>query len=261
MLDGCPRPSAPFRSPPWRRLHRQQLQQQREYRGTIRQHQRPCRHARRATDPFQARHRLRRAAARQDQVAAPMLGVILGRAAEACFMILLWKSSARWKHFRCVAWWHGGGKGVRTRPSMLSRVCQADRWPFLSDRIHSIPKTFSQASRISSSHAPKLIQVVSIISRPRYFGPFTFDYRIMAAHDMACSSSSPPFCRSFDAAFNPRPFIRTFEASVDALLQIRADVQHQAEELESGVRVAENAYAKKLRELGTNFEVHDSSVL
>lgn len=53
--------------------------------------------------------------------------------------------------------------------------------------------------------------------------------------------------------FNPRPFIRTFEAAMDQLAQIRAQVDAQSQQLSSAVHVAESAYTKKLDELSKNF--------
>ncbi|CBQ67730.1 related to exocyst complex 100 kDa component [Sporisorium reilianum SRZ2] len=53
--------------------------------------------------------------------------------------------------------------------------------------------------------------------------------------------------------FNPRPFIRTFEAALDQLVQIRSQVDAQSQQLSSSVHVAESAYAKKLDELSKNF--------
>ncbi|KAG9317496.1 hypothetical protein JVU11DRAFT_1700 [Chiua virens] len=43
----------------------------------------------------------------------------------------------------------------------------------------------------------------------------------------------------FSAAFDPKPFIRTFEAAVDRLIAIRKDVQTKTEQLEKSVRVLE----------------------
>lgn len=53
--------------------------------------------------------------------------------------------------------------------------------------------------------------------------------------------------------FNPRPFIRTFEAAMDQLVQIRAQVDAQSQQISSAVHVAESAYTKKLDELSKNF--------
>lgn len=57
------------------------------------------------------------------------------------------------------------------------------------------------------------------------------------------------------AAFDPKPFIRTFEAAVDKLLAVRKDVQVKTEHLEKSVRVAEREYSKKMAELNKGFEV------
>lgn len=55
-------------------------------------------------------------------------------------------------------------------------------------------------------------------------------------------------------AFNPRPFIRTFESAVDSLLQLRSTITAQETQLSSTVQVSESAYAAKLKDLSSNFE-------
>ena len=57
------------------------------------------------------------------------------------------------------------------------------------------------------------------------------------------------------AAFDPKPFIRTFEAAVDKLIAVRKDVQAKTEQMEKSVRVAERDYSKKMSELNRGFEV------
>ncbi|KIJ70144.1 hypothetical protein HYDPIDRAFT_121612 [Hydnomerulius pinastri MD-312] len=59
--------------------------------------------------------------------------------------------------------------------------------------------------------------------------------------------------------FDPKPFIRTFEAAVDRLIAIRKDVQAKTEQLEKSVRVAEREYSKKMAELNRGFEGVGSS--
>lgn len=59
----------------------------------------------------------------------------------------------------------------------------------------------------------------------------------------------------FSTAFDPKPFIRTFEAAVDRLIAIRKDVQTKTEQLEKSVRVSEREYSKKMAELNKGFEV------
>ncbi|KAF9226649.1 exocyst complex component Sec10 [Gyrodon lividus] len=59
--------------------------------------------------------------------------------------------------------------------------------------------------------------------------------------------------------FDPKPFIRTFEAAVDRLIAIRKDVQVKTEQLEKSVRVAEREYSKKMAELNKGFEGVGSS--
>lgn len=56
-------------------------------------------------------------------------------------------------------------------------------------------------------------------------------------------------------AFDPKPFIRTFEAAVDSLIAIRKDVQSKTEKQEKSVQVAEREYSKKMIELNKGFEV------
>lgn len=59
-------------------------------------------------------------------------------------------------------------------------------------------------------------------------------------------------------AFDPKPFIRTFEAAVDKLIAVRKDVQAKTEQMEKSVRVAERDYSKKMVELNRGFEVSTS---
>jgi hypothetical protein len=56
-------------------------------------------------------------------------------------------------------------------------------------------------------------------------------------------------------AFNPKPFIASFEAAVDQLIALRKDIQTKTEQIEKGVRVAEREYSKKMTELNRRFEV------
>lgn len=56
-------------------------------------------------------------------------------------------------------------------------------------------------------------------------------------------------------AFDPEPFIRTFEAAVDKLITLRKDVQTKTEQMEKSVRVAEREYSKKMADLNRGFEV------
>ena len=57
------------------------------------------------------------------------------------------------------------------------------------------------------------------------------------------------------SAFNPVPFIRTFEAAVDKLLALRKDVQIKTDQMEKSVRVAEREYSRKMADLNKGFEV------
>ncbi|KAG9097375.1 Exocyst complex component 5 [Ceratobasidium sp. 370] len=54
--------------------------------------------------------------------------------------------------------------------------------------------------------------------------------------------------------FDPRPFIRNFEAAVDKLLVIRKDIQKKTEMLEQSVKNAEKDYSEKMVDLNTGFE-------
>lgn len=56
-------------------------------------------------------------------------------------------------------------------------------------------------------------------------------------------------------AFDPKPFIRSFEAAVDKLIAVRKEVQAKTEQMEKSVRVAEREYSKKMAELTKGFEV------
>lgn len=59
----------------------------------------------------------------------------------------------------------------------------------------------------------------------------------------------------FFIAFDPRPFIRTFESAVDRLIEIRKDLQGETDGLEKSVKHAERDYSKKITELNGGFEV------
>lgn len=59
-------------------------------------------------------------------------------------------------------------------------------------------------------------------------------------------------------AFDPKPFIRTFEAAVDQLIAVRKDVQTKTEQMEKSVRVGEREYSKKMAELNRGFEVRSN---
>ncbi|CCM05558.1 uncharacterized protein FIBRA_07785 [Fibroporia radiculosa] len=54
--------------------------------------------------------------------------------------------------------------------------------------------------------------------------------------------------------FDPKPFIRTFEAAVDKLIAVRKDVQAKTEQMEKIVRTTEREYSKKMSELNKGFE-------
>ncbi|KAF9534745.1 exocyst complex protein [Crepidotus variabilis] len=54
--------------------------------------------------------------------------------------------------------------------------------------------------------------------------------------------------------FDPKPFIRSFEAAVDKLISVRKEVQAKTEQMEKSVRVAEREYSKKMIDLTKSFE-------
>ncbi|KAI0952330.1 hypothetical protein AcV7_008177 [Taiwanofungus camphoratus] len=54
--------------------------------------------------------------------------------------------------------------------------------------------------------------------------------------------------------FDPKPFIRTFEAAVDKLIAVRKDVQAKTEQMEKLVRTTEREYSKKMADLNRGFE-------
>jgi len=62
-------------------------------------------------------------------------------------------------------------------------------------------------------------------------------------------------------AFNPKPFISTFEAAVDRLIALRKDVQVKTEQMEKNVRVAEREYSKKMSDLNRGFEVRSGRLV
>ncbi|RIB24859.1 exocyst complex protein [Gigaspora rosea] len=64
-------------------------------------------------------------------------------------------------------------------------------------------------------------------------------------------------------AFDPKPFIRTFERSIDELLKLRETVTEQSKDLEATVQLTEAGHRKKLHELKTTFEdvVHSFETL
>lgn len=55
-------------------------------------------------------------------------------------------------------------------------------------------------------------------------------------------------------AFNPVPFIRTFEGAVDKLIALRKEVQAKSEQMEKSVKVAEREYSRKMSDLNKGFE-------
>jgi hypothetical protein len=59
----------------------------------------------------------------------------------------------------------------------------------------------------------------------------------------------------FILEFDPKPFIRTFERSIDELLKLRESVKKESKDLEASVQLIETGHRKKLVELKTTFEV------
>lgn len=63
-------------------------------------------------------------------------------------------------------------------------------------------------------------------------------------------------CPYSQLAFDPAPFIRTFEASLAKLMVMRKELQSKTEQMEKNVRVAEREYSKKMSDLNKGFEVN-----
>ena len=63
-----------------------------------------------------------------------------------------------------------------------------------------------------------------------------------------------------ESAFDPKPFIRSFEEAVDRLISVRKEIQTKTEQMEKSVRVSEREYSKKMTELTKGFEVRDTSL-
>ena len=63
-----------------------------------------------------------------------------------------------------------------------------------------------------------------------------------------------------ESAFDPKPFIRSFEEAVDRLISVRKEIQTKTEQMEKSVRVSEREYSKKMTELTKGFEVRDASL-
>ena len=86
---------------------------------------------------------------------------------------------------------------------------------------------------------------------------FHLHKQVQSVCRFACSHFIPTLTRA-RTAFNPVPFIRTFEATVDRLLALRKDVQIKTEQTEKSVRVAEREYSRKMSDLNKGFEVRCS---
>lgn len=57
------------------------------------------------------------------------------------------------------------------------------------------------------------------------------------------------------AAFDPKPFIRTFENVLEELKQLRTRVQEQCDELESSTQAVEHQYKKDIADMQGAFQV------
>jgi len=56
-------------------------------------------------------------------------------------------------------------------------------------------------------------------------------------------------------AFDPKPFLQTFEFAVDKLIALRKEIQEKTEQVEKSVRVGEREYSKKMTDLNRSFDV------
>ncbi|KAH8118616.1 exocyst complex protein [Phellopilus nigrolimitatus] len=80
-------------------------------------------------------------------------------------------------------------------------------------------------------------------------GKFDVKDFIGAVSDKLISNS-----KTGSGPFNPVPFIRTFEGTVDKLIALRKDVQAKSEQMEKSVKVAEREYTRKMSDLNKGFE-------
>jgi hypothetical protein len=62
------------------------------------------------------------------------------------------------------------------------------------------------------------------------------------------------------SAFNPKPFIADFEATVGRLLELRKEIQQSVEQKEKGTRRAELDYSRRMTELNSGFDVSYSNI-
>ncbi|OZJ07024.1 hypothetical protein BZG36_00227 [Bifiguratus adelaidae] len=60
--------------------------------------------------------------------------------------------------------------------------------------------------------------------------------------------------QSHSNALDPKPFIRTFEAVIDCLNALKAEVREQCDMLDGEVQLAEAAHVKKVKDLGPGFD-------
>lgn len=59
--------------------------------------------------------------------------------------------------------------------------------------------------------------------------------------------------------FDPKPFIRTFESSLEELEKLASKMQKHTSELERETQKEELAFKKQVKELGTGFDVSITS--
>lgn len=60
--------------------------------------------------------------------------------------------------------------------------------------------------------------------------------------------------------FDPKPFIRTFEGSLEELEKLASKMQKHTSELERETQKEELAFKKQVKELGAGFDVSNTSL-
>ncbi|KAJ1030975.1 hypothetical protein NDA18_002200 [Ustilago nuda] len=117
--------------------------------------------------------------------------------------------------------------------------------PPISSPAPVAPLNRATTSGARSFHDPIVSELCSLETFQNNFN--TNDFIAQLTSKLVQRSKADP------GPFNPKPFIRTFEAALDQLVQTRSQVNAQSQQLSSSVHVAESAYTKKLDELGKNF--------
>nr|CAG8602454.1 11762_t:CDS:10 [Entrophospora candida] len=82
----------------------------------------------------------------------------------------------------------------------------------------------------------------------------TFQQGKFTTHDFVEKTSTNLLKHANPKTFDPKPFIRTFERSIDELLKLRESVQEESKVFEATVQLTEDGHRKKLLELKTAFE-------